>query len=134
MDIYKKAAMQRLRFTTSKGELSVEQLFQLSEDEIESLGAQNETQLKELSKGEGFFSSLRNDSKEAREHRLKKEIIEDVYLEFQEQKEEAKTKNKLRRKLEEKEQTLQKVVRREESKKDPEVLQREIEEIKAQLV
>jgi len=54
MDIYKKAAQNRLRFTTNKGTLTAEQLFDLSLTDLDNLAVSLEASYEE-SKGKSFI-------------------------------------------------------------------------------
>lgn len=54
MDIYKKAAQNKLRFSTTKGNLSAEQLFDLSLTDLDNLAVSLEESYEE-SKGKSFL-------------------------------------------------------------------------------
>jgi hypothetical protein len=54
MDIYKKACQQRLRFSTTRGTLTAEQLFDLSLAELDKLAVELESSYEE-SKGKSFL-------------------------------------------------------------------------------
>jgi len=54
MDVYKKAAQQKLRFTTSKGTLTAEQLFDLSLSDLDNLAVSLDSSYEE-SKGKSFL-------------------------------------------------------------------------------
>ena len=83
MEIYKKAAKKKLRFSTNRGVLSVEQLWDLSKDEIRQLVIKAREVAKkssgEVNDSELSFLDAPAKTK-ATDDELRFEILKDIYL------------------------------------------------------
>lgn len=83
MEIYKKASKKKLRFSTNRGSLSVEQLWDLSKDEIRQLVIKAREAAKkssgEVSDTELSFLDAPAKTK-ATDDELRFEILKDIYL------------------------------------------------------
>ena len=95
MDIYKKAAILKLRFQTSRGPLSVEQILDFKMSDLAKL-CKEQLEVVKKSKGSGeedlAFLENTSDEKENIEV-LKFDILKDIYLEKKHQKDQAAEDN-----------------------------------------
>lgn len=103
MEIYKKAAKKKLRFSTNRGSLPVEQLFDLPKEEIRQLVIKAREEAKKSSGevNDSELSFLDSPAKtKATDAELRFEILKDIYLtkktaeEKAQKKAEAKANNK----------------------------------------
>ena len=103
MEIYKKAAKKKLRFSTNRGSLPVEQLFDLPKEEIRQLVIKAREDAKKSSGevNDSELSFLDSPAKaKATDDELRFEILKDIYLtkktaeEKAQKKAEAKANNK----------------------------------------
>lgn len=124
MDIYKLAAMEGLRFTTTKGALAVEQLYQLSQSDLTNAIRNIKKILKKDNNDDlGFLDA---DTKVNATDQLRFDILKDVYLTKKTQNEDARTAL-------EKKQFEQKILGLIADKKDTALQGRSIEELEAML-
>ena len=103
MEIYKKAAKKKLRFSTNRGSLPVEQLFDLPKEEIRQLviKAREDARKSSGEVNDSELSFLDSPAKaKATDNELRFEILKDIYLtkktaeEKAQKKAEAKANNK----------------------------------------
>ncbi len=122
MSIFEKASREKLRFSTSKGQLSVEDLWELSLKDLDTLAKGVNAKLKE-SQEESFIATRNTKDSELE---LKLDILKSVIKTRLEEKETAKVKAENRAKREFFETLLEK-------KKTQSMETMSIEEIEAQL-
>lgn len=89
MDIYKQAAMIGLRFTTSKGSLSAEQLYHLTQTDLTNAIRNQKKVLKKTDDDDLGF--LDTNSKVDATEQLRFDILKDVYITKKEAAEAART-------------------------------------------
>lgn len=78
--MYKKAAKLKLRFASSKGQLTVEQLFDLTMSELSSLIKKVNTDLKKEARVDDDLAFLEGKDETESLNSLRFEILKDVYL------------------------------------------------------
>ena len=124
MDIYKQAAKSGLRFNTSKGPLTVEQLFSISQTDLANAV---KNQKKVLNQGnEDGLSFLDETSKVYETEQLKFDILKDVYLT---KKSEAEALRDARQKKEQRSKILELI----QEKKEGALKEKSVEELEAML-
>ena len=89
--MYKKAAKLKLRFNSSKGLLTVEQLFDLTMPELSSLIKKVNTDLKKEARVDDDLAFLEGKDETESLNSLKFDILKDVYLTKKQEREEAAT-------------------------------------------
>lgn len=89
--MYKKAAKLKLRFTSSKGQLTVEQLFDLTMSELSSLIKKVNADLKKEARVDDDLGFLEGKDEAESLNSLRFDILKDVYLTKKQEREEAAT-------------------------------------------
>ena len=89
--MYKKAAKLKLRFTSSKGQLTVEQLFDLTMSELSSLIKKVNADLKKEARVDDDLGFLEGKDETESLNSLRFDILKDVYLTKKQEREEAAT-------------------------------------------
>lgn len=124
--MYKKAAKLKLRFNSSKGLLTVEQLFDLTMPELSSLIKKVNTDLKKEARVDDDLAFLEGRDEAESLNSLKFDILKDVYLTKKQEREEAATDQ-------EKKATRQKIAEIIAKKKDEALEKLSIEELESRL-
>ena len=124
--MYKKAAKLKLRFNSSKGLLTVEQLFDLTMPELSSLIKKVNTDLKKEVRVDDDLAFLEGKDETESLNSLKFDILKDVYLTKKQEREEAATDQ-------EKKATRQKIAEIIAKKKDEALENLSIEELERRL-
>ena len=124
--MYKKAAKLKLRFNSSKGLLTVEQLFDLTMPELSSLIKKVNTDLKKEARVDDDLAFLEGKDETESLNSLKFDILKDVYLTKKQEREEAATDQ-------EKKATRQKIAEIIAKKKDEALENLSIEELERRL-
>lgn len=124
MDIYKEGVRLDVRFTTSKGSLNIQQLYQLSQTDL-ATAVKNQKKILKKDDEDGL-SFLDEASTVDKTEQLKFDILKDVYLTRKAENEERRTAlaNKEHR---------QKILQLIEQKKDGELQNKTLEELEAML-
>jgi hypothetical protein len=124
-DIYKEAARLSLRFTTPKGALSVEQIWNLGSTDLKTSVRAARKALK-VTEDEDDLSFLETETKVNKEDKLRFDILKDVYMTLRAEKDEASNKAEMKRR----DQEILAIIA---SKKDEQLKGKSIEELEAML-
>lgn len=124
MEMYKKASREKLRFSSPKGTLSVEQLWTLNLSTL-SLMIKDQLEVVKVKGSNGELSFLEMDNIDPIEQ-LKFDILKDVYLTLKNEAEAAKNEAEDRLKK-------QKILQLIAVKQDQELMNKSIDELKAML-
>lgn len=124
MDIYKQGVIAKVRFNTSKGSLSIEQLYELSQTDLANVIKSQKQVLKKTDEGElGFLDEI---SKVDAKEQLKFDILKEVYLT-------KKSESEALRNAKEIKEHNQKIMELISNKQESELLGKSVDELKTLL-
>lgn len=127
MDNYKKASQLQLRFTTTKGVLSLEQLWDLTQSQLTNLVRSIKAEIKSTSTDDDIaFLSDSVPTKEDTLNQLRFELVKDIYLT-------KKAEAEAKRNATEKKEFQQKILSIIQEKKEGSLKEKSIEELEALL-